>query len=75
MVTLYVWPWPKVEGSSSLRGERLRALDGALRAARYPLVLPELHASSKCATRRGHVLVESGCVVVLDDPVPVAGVE
>ena len=76
MVTLLFGPGPKVEEIKfASGGERLRALDGALRAARYPLVLPD--STPVKVLRRGVVTCSSssGCVVVLDDPVPVAGVE
>ncbi len=76
-VTLLFGPGPKVqEIKFAPGGDRLRVLDGALRAARYPLVLPD--STPVKLLRRGVVTCSSGggaCVVVLDDPVPTAPAE
>jgi len=75
-VTLLFGPGPKVEEIKfAAGGDRLRVLDGALRAARYPLALPD--STPVKVLRRGVVTCSpgGGCVVVLDDPVPVAPTE
>jgi tetratricopeptide (TPR) repeat protein len=76
-VTLLFGPGPRVEEIKfAPGGDRLRVLDGAIRAARYPLVLPD--STPVKVLRRGVVTCSSGngtCVVVLDDPVPTASAE
>jgi len=70
-VTLLFGPGPRVEELKfAPGGDRLRVLDGALRAARYPLVLPD--STPVKVLRRGVVTCSSDsgtCVVVLDDAV------
>jgi tetratricopeptide (TPR) repeat protein/transglutaminase-like putative cysteine protease len=70
-VTLLFGPGPKVEDIKFMSGsDRIRLLEGALRSARYPLVLPD--STPVKVLRRGVVTCGSDkgtCVVVLDDPV------
>ena len=71
-VTLLFGPGPRVEEIKYAAGsERLRVLDGALRAARYPLILPD--STQVKVLRRGVITCSSdkgNCVVVLDEPGP-----
>jgi len=69
-VTLLFGSGPKVEQITFAPGsDRLRVLDGALRAARYPLELPDSNPVK--VLRRGVVTCSSDkgrCVIVLDEP-------
>ena len=56
--------------------DRLRVLDGALRTARYPLILPD--STQVKVLRRGVVTCSSdkgSCVVVLEESLPAAPAE
>jgi len=76
-VTLLFGPGPRVEEIKYAAGsDRLRVLDGALRTARYPLILPD--STQVKVLRRGVVTCSSdkgSCVVVLEESLPAAPAE